>query len=352
MLARRILAGAVLGALAAAPTTVLANSGNGSLTVQPNKGLASATFTATFIDSNQFVVCPAAAVTFYWDNDPGNPIGQASFGSPDGNNNCYASLTTKPPAGSAAGAHQVIGDDGIGDVGNATYTIQKPPTPSPSPTHRPSPSPSPSHSPSPQPSPQPKPSPKAPPPSPTAVLPTPSASAGPGCTSFPPGNPIPDYLVVEFDGLTGDVQSDPFEGWIELTALAPQELLPPRLGHAGFPQAVLTFRTNSLARDLTTGRRFNCVLVSLGPSQSYFYARYVFEHVEMTGPNSFRYDTVYYDYLPRGSDGLPGVEDHGQGRYQLVAAQSGTAGFAWQWVGAGVLVLLGLSGTALARRRV
>ena len=358
--------------LALAPGAAAANSGTGSLAVNPAHGLASAYFSATFIEpAVAGTVCPAATVTFSWDGS-GNQLGQAPLGGPDASGNCTAGISARPPSNDAApGGHTVTGDDGSGNTGDATYTVDRPPPgPSPTPTHRPSPSPSPIHQPSPSPQPVAKPAPKkssAAPAPPAVVLPaSPPASPSPSCRALPPLDPVPGYHLVRFSGLSGDVESDPFVGWSRIWSTGPAALLPPQLGHGAFPAASLTKPVDGLSpalrAALRSGQPFDCVWVSLGPEPNYYFARYLFEQVRLTAVDvagnptrekvSFTYSAVFYDYLPRIDGGVSGIEVAGRGLYAPpVVAVANRA--PWLLIGGGLAaVLVVVAGGGLQRRRL
>lgn len=334
----RLLAAAAVACSAWIPGQALANTGSGSLSVHPDHGQRSAAFTATFSEPGVLGAgCPPATVAFTWDGR--DALGSAPLTGPDPAGNCDAGLTAVPPAAdNSAGAHTVTGDDGAGNTGDASYTIDRAPSSVPSPvaTGIPSPAPAPSQAPRSAVTPAP---PQASPPAPPRVAP----SGPPQCAVWPQVDLIPESRLAGFDGPAAGVR---------IAALGPGALLPPRLGRAGYPAAILT-----LAAAARPGVSFHCVSVTAGPSAGYFYARYVFEQVTVAGVSgstadatiSLRYREVFYDYRAL-VDGQVGPEVTGHGFYSAAAARPAPA---WPLIGSGAVALLAaLTGGVLRIRRV
>lgn len=345
--------------LALAPGTVSADTGSGSLSLRPTHGQASAPFTATFSEPGVLSAgCPPATVTFSWDTR--YQVGSAPLGGPNTAGNCTASVTIVPPAADRApGGHTVVGDDGTGNTGAATYTVDRPPSPSPTAAHSSTASPSPSRSPTPAAAPA---SPRRPPNSlPSAAVGSPAPAPPPQCAAFPPINPFPDYAVAHFDGVPGSADAQPFAGWSVISALGPGALLPPLRPGGRYPAAEVTKRvdggSSQLARHLSSGAGFDCVAISLGPTGRYFYARYVFEQVRLISIRSggglerirFSYRDVYFEYRAIANDNI-GPLVSGEGWYQSAAAAAN--GFDWPLLGGGLAAVLAaaLGGVVLIRR--
>lgn len=184
-----VVGGAAAGVLALLCLTVPAAGAvaraSGSLHLEPDHGLPSAAFVATYKLANDAgcLVIANRTVNFAWD---GAKIGSAIL-----DNNCTASLTTKPPQG-----HRVPGDHTVTAVhgldtstgATATYTIEPPPTPT---TTEPSPSPTPTFSQQPSPTPTARPTTTKPAPQPTDTS-TADLGPPPSTTLLPPTLPPDD----------------------------------------------------------------------------------------------------------------------------------------------------------------
>jgi hypothetical protein len=166
-----------------------------TLKLSPTKGLATASFDATY--STGQTTCGYASAQFLWD-------GKASGAEVPLDATCTAVRTFKPvPVPNGAGAHQVaaLACTAPGACRflrvNATFTVNPKATPTPTPTPRltprPTPTPAPTATASPTPSATPSPSPTpvllTPPPRPTPAVPTASLAASPTPTSNPIATP-------------------------------------------------------------------------------------------------------------------------------------------------------------------
>jgi type VI protein secretion system component Hcp len=127
---------------------------------------------------------------------------------------------------------------------------------------------------------------------------------------------------LDLPGITGASKDAGHAGALPVTALSPAEMLPPNIDSADLSQLVLTRTADASSANLSmiasSGYRFPCVHIEMGPGQGYASVEYALVNAGLVADDragstetmTWTYDSILWSYTLNGS----ATVHHGSGR--------------------------------------